>query len=600
MGLKFIKTLVLASCLTMMTSVPMFVYSSNILENSYIVQSNQKTFTHTVGQGETVFSIARKYNLTVSDIYSLNPKAASALKVGDVLTIPNKGGVSGQNATSQPRTAALSQNDYVVKPKETLYSISKLFDVSIDDLISQNPGLRDSGLKDGQVIRIPAKKAANTSISVADVAQVQRTPSRFVEHHVTAQETIYGIARQYNLTADELMNLNPSLRTAGLKDGSILLIPASSMQSAGATNKVPVQETLTDINAINVGLILPILNKSDGQSARFLEYYEGFLLALSDMKAKGFSGNVYVFDMGSEKGTAKLKSLLDTYEMRTLDLIIGGVSPEQINIISTFAKQNGIKYAVPFPTKTNVASFNEQVYQVNTVGSKLYNSGAKAFVETFPGANVIIVNSTTTNDKSAFASELRKAGVDTKTVTANQNLVSGLESSLVSGRKNIIMPASGSPQVLQSLLPALNKVVENKPGLNISLFGHTEWQTYSQYFKDFSKYDTYIFTPFYLHEDDWRTRQFLSNYKKWYNDKSLVNTYPKYGVLGYDTGIYFLTMLMTQGKDFQNKVGAASPRTLQTPFSFTKSSPTGGYQNSGFYFIHYKPDGVIEKIEYTR
>lgn len=596
MGLKFIKTIVLASCFTMMASVPMFVYSSNSLENTYSMQSNQKTFTHTVGQGETVFSIARKYGLTVSDIYSLNPRAASALKVGDVLVIPNKGDVS--QSTTRSQAASLSQNDYVVKPKETLYSISKLFDVSIDDLIAQNPSLKDSPLKDGQIVKIPAKGTPKPLNSVSEVAQGQRTPTRFVEHHVSAQETIYGIARQYNLTAEELMNSNPSLRTAGLKDGSVLLIPASSLQSS--VNKVAVQETLTDINAINVGLILPILNKSDGQSARFLEYYEGFLLALADMKAKGFSGNVYVFDMGSEKGTVKLNSLLDTYEMKNLDLIIGGVTPEQINTISYFAKQNGIKYAIPFPTKTNVASYNEQVFQVNTGSSQLYDNAAKAFAERFPGANVIIVNSTATNDKSDFVNELRKAGVDTKTVVASQNLAVSLESSLALGRKNIIMPASATLQSLQTLLPALNTALENKPGVNVSLFGHTEWQTYSQYFKDFSKYDTYIFTPFYLQDDDWRSRQFMSNYKKWYDNKSLVNTYPKYGILGYDTGIYFLTMLMTQGKDFQNNVNAVSPKTLQTPFVFTKSSPTGGYQNSGFYFIHYKPDGVTEKIEYTR
>lgn len=597
MGLKFIKTIVLASCFTMMASVPMFVYSSNLVENTYTMQSNQKTFTHTVGQGETVFSIARKYNLTVSDIYSLNPKAASALRAGDVLIIPNKGSVPAQS-TAPSQTAPQSQNDYVVKSKETLYSISKLFDVSIDDLVAQNPFLKDSPLKEGQIVKIPAKQAPKPIVSITEVAQVQHTPPRFIEHHVSSKETIYGIARQYNLTAEDLMNLNPSLRTAGLKDGAILMIPASSFQSP--INTVPVQETLTDINALNVGLILPILNKSDSQSARFLEYYEGFLLALADMKAKGFSGNVYVFDMGSEKGTVKLNSLLDTYEMKNLDLIIGGVSPEQINIISYFAKQNGIKYAIPFPTKTNVASFNEQVFQVNTSGSQLYGNAAKAFVERFPGANVIIVNSAGANDKSEFASELRKAGVDTKTVVANQNLAENLTSSLVSGRKNIIMPGAGSLQILQTLLPALNIALENRPGVNISLFGHTEWQTYSQYFKDFAKYDTYIFTPFYLQDDDWRTRQFTSNYKKWYNNKSLINTYPKYGVLGYDTGVYFLTALMAQGKNFQNNANTVFPKTLQTPFAFTKSSPTGGYQNSGFYFIHYKPDGVVEKIEYTR
>lgn len=596
MNFKYVKSIIAGCYLAIATTFAMSA-TEGIPASTLkieVLQDNGKYTTHTVAKGETAYSIARLYNISVGDIYALNPTAEKGLKLGEEVKIPRK-------ATPSTQIASTSARSYVVKSKETLYSIAKQFDVKVDDLVNANPELKMKPLSEGQSLVIPTGKY--TAQTVATPAPVAK--SHFAEHTVAAKETLYGIAKQYNTTPEALTDFNPILKN-GLKQGMTILIP--SLQSGGAASspsgQAPVS-TLRDVDAIKIGVVLPFLNKSQGKSARFVEYYEGFLLALEEMKAKGLSANVYVFDMGSETGTTKLKSLLDTYEMKDLDLIIGGVSSDQIDVISSFAKKQGIKYAIPFPSKTDETQKNNEVFQLNSPHEVLYANTAKAFANMFGNANVIYVTeSGGSNDKKEFISvlndQLNQKGMKANSIAANQNLTSNLSLALDRNRKNVIVAASGSAQLLQNLLPAINSIKEEQPNTSISLFGHTEWQTYAQFFTDFYKNDTYIFTPFYLSDDDYKTKQFVSNYQKWYNNKSLINTYPKYAALGYDTGIYFLTALMKYGKNFEPSIGSVSVSALQSPINFDKTSANGGYMNNGFYIIHYKANGSIDKIEHGK
>ncbi len=597
MNFKYVKSIIAGCYLAIATTFSMSategIHASTL--KIEILQDNGKYKKHTVTKGETAYSIARLYNISVGDIYALNPQSDKGLKLGEEIKIPTKSSTSTQIASA-------SGKSYLVKSKETLYSIAKQFDIKVDDLVNANPELKVRPLSEGQSLVIPTGKYT----AQAPITPAPASKSHFIEHNVAAKETLYGIAKQYNTTPEALTDFNPVLKD-GLKQGMTILIPtlqSGSGVSSSPNGQAPVS-TLRDVDAIKIGIVLPFLNKSQGKSARFIEYYEGFLLALEEMKAKGLSANVYVFDMGSETGTTKLKSLLDTYEMKDLDLIIGGVSSDQIDVISNFAKKQGIKYAIPFPTKTDETQKNNQIFQLNSPHETLYANTAKAFADMFGNANVIYVTeSGGSNDKKDFVSalnmQLSQRGMKANSIAANQNLTSNLSLALDRNRKNVIVAASGSAQLLQNLLPALNSIKEEQPNTGISLFGYTEWQTYAQFFNDFYKNDTYIFTPFYLSDDDYKTKQFVSNYQRWYNNKSLINTYPKYAALGYDTGIYFLTALLKYGKNFESALNSVSVPALQTPINFDKTNANGGYMNNGFYIIHYKANGSVDKIEYGK
>lgn len=594
MNLKNVRLFTLTACLALAAMATPCLSAANIPAAS--VQQTQRPVTHKVVAGETVYSIARAYNISVADIYKLNPKSVDGIKVGDVLTIPA--------ATASPQSGSTIIT-YTAKQKETLYSISKRHGLKVDDLINANPELRTTPLKEGQTLRIPQASASTTpQTPTRPAAPTTPTTSpttpkaQFVSHKVAPKETIYGISRRYNVSTEAIIDFNPDLKN-GLREGSTIIIPILEPASSTQTS------TLQNTNRVSVGIVLPFMNKSDGQSARFLEYYEGFLLALQEMKTKGLSANMYVFDIGSETGTEKLKSLLDTYEMKYLDLIVGGVSESQIAIISDFARKQGIKYAIPFPTKTNDVEYNQYVFQINAPHSVLYNNVAKTFATSFPNANVIyLTESDSSEDRTDFINALNealpRAGMIANKVTIDNNTKSKLADLLDASRRNIIIPASASLKTLQKVLPVLSSIRDENSAVQISLFGHTDWQTYTQYKKDFARYDTYIYTPFFLNDTDYRSSQFIATYKKWFNNKNLINTYPKYGVLGYDTGLSFLTALAKYGKNFESNTNSMATSSLQTPFLFKKETSQSGYMNNGFYLVHYKADGTIEKTEYGR
>ena len=585
MSLKFVRNIVISSFFALAGLVISPAYSAEVSNPQVSVNQNtSQTMQHTVAKGETVYSIAKAYNVSVQSIYQSNPSAASGIRVGETLTI-----------STQP-TQSVSVFNYTVKPKETLYSIAKEFGVSVDDIINQNPELRTKALAEGQKIQITSltQQSATPAIAKSTATSSSKKGAGFIEHKVAQGETIYGISKKYGTTPETLIAFNPELKNT-LKEGSLVLVPINQ-------DSLVAQNTLLDVDATKIGIVLPFVNQSQGQGARFLEYYEGILLSLEELKAKGFSANVFTFDIGSETGTAKLNSLLETNELKNLDLLIGGVSSDQVAILSSFSQKNGIKYVIPFPTTSNVVNSNQYVFQVNENQTSLISSVSKAFANRFSNSNVIFV--TSKDDKAGFVNDitaqLQGLGMTSKSVTADNSLTTSISSALDSKRRNIIVVASGSATVLQTVLPALSTIKAQLPLANITLFGQPEWQTYSQYIPEYSKYDTYIYTSFFLNETESNTKQFVANYKDWYNNKSMINTYPKYAALGYDTGLFFFSALMKYGKNFENSLSLNTITSLQTPFSFKKINSNSGYLNTGFYFIHYGSEGYIQKIAYAQ
>jgi LysM repeat protein len=103
----------------------------------------KKYITYIVKEGETIKSIAKEYDLSTRDLLKLNPDVSRKPDVETVIIVPNKN--YGKNIIETDNT---NVNLYEVQPKETIYGISKKFNVSINDLIKANPGLED-GLKIG-------------------------------------------------------------------------------------------------------------------------------------------------------------------------------------------------------------------------------------------------------------------------------------------------------------------------------------------------------------------------------------------------------------------------------------------------------------------
>ena len=162
--------------------------------------------TYTVKAGDSLWSIAKKYNLTVDQLKTINNLTNNTLKVGQVLKIAE------ENLNNDSFD---NKNTYIVKPGDTLYSVANQYNLTVDELINYN-NLASNLLSLGQVLKIPDK-----------VENIIEIPSEETIYIVKRGDSLYSIGKQYGISAQEIMNYN-NLKTNLLSINQQLKIPQKS------------------------------------------------------------------------------------------------------------------------------------------------------------------------------------------------------------------------------------------------------------------------------------------------------------------------------------------------------------------------------------
>lgn len=555
-------------------------------------------FYHTIQRGETVYAIATMYGVTVDDIYRLNPESKDCIKIGFKLKIPQKKLLKASDENREEYTF------HTIQPKETLYSLSVKYDVPADAILAVNPGLSIATFSTGKTIRIPNIKAEEKIIEHV------KTISKDTEYTVKEKDTFYSIERRFDISKEQLIKRNPSLKQ-GLKAGMKIYVPekfeivVNTSQEAGYENEINAlldnKKEIQHVNVIKAALLLPFTNTADpARAPLYVEYYEGLLLAIDSLRNIGYSIDLSVYDTGS--GTKELKEILKKETMKSMNLVIGGVQNDQISLITKFSQKNNIKYVIPFTSKNDDVLSDAYLFQVNTPHSYLYAKAVQAISSMFNDYNIIILKfAGDRDDKSDFIktlkSELKQKHIAYKEVEYTDNFSTEIETSLSKDKQNIIIPTSGSSESLTKILTPLRMIADNKPEYSLSLFGYPEWQTYTKDFlEDFYALNTYIYSYFYADVLSKNVKDFYQKYKTWYS-KNLINTYPKYGMLGFDTGLFFFTAIHNYGENFENSLQAIKFKNLQTGFNFERVNNWGGFINTNLFIIHYKKDFTVSKTE---
>lgn len=172
---------------------------------------------YVVQKGDSLYSIANKFDVLVNDLIDLNNLPSTILIVGQRLIIPNKNEeIQGVN--------------YTVKPGDTLYSIANRYNVSINDIVKAND-LKSNILSIGQVLLIP-------SIPVSE--------EDYVVYEIKNGDTLYSIARRYNTKVDSIKAYNNLLNNF-LRPGDVIQIPITPIETEYNTYTVQKGDTLYSI-----------------------------------------------------------------------------------------------------------------------------------------------------------------------------------------------------------------------------------------------------------------------------------------------------------------------------------------------------------------
>lgn len=186
---------------------------------------NGQTFiVHLVGDKETLFGLSKRYGVTIARILEFNPTADGGIEAGQLLKVPY---------VPKGRTQTAEGTVHKVQPKETLFSISRMYGVSVDDIKSWN-NLRDNALNVGQDILIKKEK------------KEQKADQVKLTHTVAAGETLYSIARTYNVSVDKIKEWN-GLQANELKISQVIYVaqpmynqqPISNTQQPITSNQQP-------------------------------------------------------------------------------------------------------------------------------------------------------------------------------------------------------------------------------------------------------------------------------------------------------------------------------------------------------------------------
>ena len=469
---------------------------------------------------------------------------------------------------------------HVVKKLETVYSISKRYGVSEEDIYRLNEGSQ-WGIREGQTLLIPQRKP--DTIYVEAPAVVQAEPGI---HVVQSGETLFGISRKYGLTVSKLLELNPQKHDAQIAVGERIIVAADAV-----VEKAPSPLNGTQIKQVRVALILPL--RESGQPSRYLHFYEGVLLGIERLQRQGVSIDLQV---DAAVNPSALTQLLKSKEGERYDLIIGGDSEQSVELLAQCAKDQQAVYLSPFIWQSGKGQMYDHFFQLNPAQYRVTQRLQSAFVERYAGYEVLLVRCGEGDQADKFKAietACREAGIAMQSRSLRELTIGQWPRQ--SAKKCVILLNSSKKADLTAVLDAMRDAQLSTS--DYQLFGYPQWQTYGKNMEErLQAVRTTIFSTFYWDRELPESQQVREAYKHWYG-RDIEEGYPSYALLGYDVVRYFISALSSYGRGFQQYQHQLPKDGLQSGFLFApaitgRSSGRGGYTNLNLFFITYSPRGV--------
>lgn len=341
---------------------------SSMSAQEIVVIDGAKYAIHDVAKGETLYSLARRYGVTVDEIKGANAALAEGLKAGQRIKIPVKVEESAPQSVATPQVRV-----HKVMKGETLYSLAKMNGLSVEELQAANPHIR-KGLKAGQLIDIPQRGAAT------EPSQGEATP-----------------------------NLTPApTQTESVK----LVEEPSTEQSAVAPtlDAQPLFRTLKAEDRAEVALLLP-LGSEEKPAQNYLDFYRGFLIGLDSVRMAGHSVNLSLYNTKHDYN--RVAEIIASGALERSNLVVGPIYEDELIPVATALQGKNIPVVSPLANLTQ--SVGGHIFQM----SPSQNSKLEKVRSMFDGSKRVVIISTDNIDKE-FDAEVRSMLRDTSYVVEHK------------------------------------------------------------------------------------------------------------------------------------------------------------------------------------
>jgi len=632
-----------------------------------------KDYRHVVILGETTKSIAAKYSIDIALLKSANHGLGNSVTKGDRLRIPDKTKLQSttekpSNASKKPviidstvevkttkTTPSPAETEpetikHKVKKKETLYSIGREYGVTVTQILDANKGLTPT-IKTGQIIIVPKKKISKPYIihkvdrdtKTSKLAKLYRIPIyQIVEFNPTIGKRIYK-NEEVKIPVGKHAIIAPLIP----EEDTFIVIPDQSSKPINIDITSNNCDYSPDTNRIfKIALLVPLsLEEADSLNIeqfllshqkhfipfRFIQFYEGALIALDSISKQGMKVEMYVYDV--DKNLAKTAKVLQKRELRTMNLIIGPFYNNSFNQVALFAGNFNIPIVNPLSYREAVVNNYSTVIkikpsnisQVPLIESYIdrFANGSKVFlisqtsyidadnvIEVSNGIKSTLEPQIKISNQNLFDLSFAVAQRDTLfdiTTTPPQYIFEGtniypeiLENTISDStliNNNLIRinyatdslypflenasPLRNNLVVLYGtkksfVLDVLNRLNESRDTFDIQLIGMPTWERISNLNNvKMNNLNLSYFSSNYIDYDDENTQNFIYKFRNTYQSEP-----DEFAYSGFDITYYFLNSLFNLGDNFNKCLEHYPMKMTKTKFHFEKVSSTNNFENN--------------------
>ena len=505
---------------------------------------------------------------------------------------------------------------YTVKAGDTLYSLQDKLNISRSEILKHNPTAAD-GLTPGAILIFPIDAPRTSAATVT-------------RYTVKGNETIFGIANQFHVKADDIIALNPQA-SEGVEKGMTLIIPGKDLATATtaktattatsvtsdtsatsdtpATSDIPatsdtpdtsVTSVLSDSSSvaasdsIRVLLALPLMSAEEklGRLASiYNEFTRGFLLGASELTASGERPvSIKVFDT----------SLLapDAAAFARADAVIAAESENALTQAAHYAGDDAQVFNI-FNVQDDSYESQPRMFQANISQPLMYDKAIAWLIASNPGYTVVILNREGSKaEKMPFVSALRQKltadGIDMMEINYSGKLTEEDLEPIAPDGNYLFIPTSGSMSDLNHFGPAIQHMRDTDANPDrLRTFGYPDWialrgepqgllhQLEAMY------YSRYAFTDLQP-----AAMNVLNDYTRWYGSEP-SETFPNPALLGYDTARYIIIGVRDRGSIDALMQDASPIVGIQSVFAPVKAaSGRGGHVNGALFGIRCLKDNT--------
>lgn len=524
---------------------------------------------HKVKPQENYFRLKQEYGVSKKDLRKYNLELRSGdLKAGQVIKIPVSKGFK-----LDKEDIPMATKPYLVKPKETKYSIAKRYGITVERLEELNPHLKEVELKLAEIIKVP------------DIEEIPVPNKDSVTHQIEKGETLFSLSQKFRISQQELIEANPFLKD-GVKEGALIEIPKASFSESTQLFIANIPEE----RELNVVMMLPFTSGKgtvDFENDKTLEivtdFYLGSLQALDSLKKQGLSINLKVFDTQNNK--VRISNYFTSNNFEDVDLLIGPMYLENVKLATQLIQNNDIAIISPASSKDHSFATKNVIKEIPS-DEELAEQILEYIKDSYEGQNIIAVIDEVNENQAKF-----------NKIINNLNKIDSLKSiSIIKPEKGYIKPTVFKSKINEEkdnwiILLTEDDVIAtdvvNNLGVQPEKVKLTLFSTI--YDKNFERMDNNFLTRInfhypistYVDNESEEVRNFTNTYK--------TNNYiepSEYAFKGFDI-VYDALLRLATYPEYENAFQGGLSERLSTKFNYVKK---GGryFENKGGYIVKFE------------